>query len=70
MNKEIKKQLNRMINRELRFQNLKDLKKEYDEDWEVSCGIVIGLSRAIKLIDNAENFELSLGNMLLDNEIN
>jgi hypothetical protein len=67
--KKIKKQLDRMINRELRFQNLKDLKNEYDQDWEVSCGIVIGLSRAIKIIDETKTFELSLSKMLLENKI-
>ena len=69
MNKKIKKQLDELIDCELRFQGLKVLKDEYDDDFNVSCGIVIGLSRAIKLIKENKKFKKSLSDLLLNNEI-
>lgn len=70
MSKSITDQLEDLVSVELKFQDQKCLKKEYDEDFTVSCGRVMGLYKAINLINENKNFELSVDNMLRDNQIN
>ena len=69
MNKKIKKHLDILIDKELSYQNIKDLKEEYDEDFNISVGKVIGLSIAIRVINNHKKFKNNLSDLLLNNEI-
>lgn len=48
------KQLKRLVAKEIEFQNIKSRKNEYDKDFNISCGKVMGLYKAITSLENTE----------------